>query len=323
MSSPVLRLVADIGGTHTRFALSRDHAHLEARRTLLTREYASLGAAARSYLQETGAQPNEACLAVAGPVDGDTVRLTNHGWEFSRLALADELGIERLRVINDFEAIALALPRLGDAALQQIGGGTARSGRPFALLGPGTGLGVAQLVPTSDGFQAVPTEGGHASIGPADESELAIIAALLDAGERISRETLLSGPGLERIHRILCRLRAETGNALSAAQIQERAVAGEDPTCREALEHFCAFLGTAAADQALCCGAQGGVYIAGGIVPRFTDFLRRSRFRNRFEDKGPMSGYVRSIPVYVITHPDPGMFGAALADIDTYQERTS
>lgn len=321
MPSSPLRLIADIGGTHTRFALVRaGSTQLEAQRTLQTRTYASLGEAGRVYLHETRARPDEACLAVAGPIDGDTVRLTNHSWEFSQRALANELGVERLRVINDFEAIALALPHLDASVLLPIGGGTARTGHPLALLGPGTGLGVAQLVPTPGGFQAIPTEGGHASIGPADRDELSIITSLLDAGEHVSRETLLSGPGLERIHRALCSLRTCKPQALPAAEIQTRAVAGDDLLCRDALEIFCAFLGTAAADQALCCGALGGVYIAGGIVPRFTTFLQHSRFRARFETNGPMSAYLRAIPVHVIMHHDPGLLGAAVANIDPTKE---
>lgn len=314
------RLIADVGGTHTRFALAHADAQPDALRTFQTQDYASLGEAARAYLQETGARPQEACFAVAGPVDGSTIRLTNHCWEFSRDSLAAELGIERLRVINDFEAIALALPHIDASALLRIGGGAACSGLPLALLGPGTGLGVVQLIVTSDGFQAVPTEGGHASIGPADETELAIIGSLLGSGEPVSREALLSGPGLERIHRALCKLRSRDVEAVSAAQIQVRGVEGSDPVCRETLEHFCAFLGTAAADQALCSGARGGVYIAGGIVPRFTGFLQSSRFRARFESRGPMSAYLRAIPVHVITHSQPGLLGAAVARIDQFQE---
>lgn len=323
MSPAALRLVADVGGTHTRFALAQAGEFLDGPRTLPTRAFASLAEAAHAYLRECGARPDEACIAVAGPVDADTVRLTNHDWEFSHRALAAELGVARLGVLNDFEAIALALPHLGATERLAIGGGTARAGKPLVALGPGTGLGVAQLVPTRDGFQAIATEGGHASIGPANAEELRMIAALLEAGEHASRESLLSGPGIERIHRAVCALRAHTCEAQSAAQIQQRAVDGTHPCCRESLEHFCAFLGTAAADQALCCGAQGGVYIAGGIVPRFTDFLRHSRFRARFEDKGPMSAYLRAIPVFVITRSDPGLLGAALATIDQSQENAA
>ena len=226
------------------------------------------------------------------------------------------VGLQRLRVINDFEAIALALPALAADELLQIGGGTAVRGSPMAVLGPGTGLGVAQLIATRDGFQPVSTEGGHASIGPCDEAELQLFATLMRNGQHLCREALLSGPGIERIYWALCLDAGSAYHGYTAAEIQAHAVAGSDATCRAALEHFCAFLGTAAGDQALCCGAQGGVFIAGGIVPRFTEFLRHSRFRARFEAKGPMRDYVSAIPVYVITRENPGMLGAARADLD-------
>jgi len=310
------RLVADIGGTNTRFALAGADGRLHAPLTLATRRFASLADAARAYLEATGARPREACIAVAGPVSGDAVRLTNHRWEFSIAALREELALAQLRVINDFEAIALALPALAADELLQIGGGAPVRGRPMAVLGPGTGLGVAQLIATRGSFQPVSTEGGHASIGPCDEAELQLFATLMRNGQHLCREALLSGPGIERIYWALCLHAGSAYHGYTAAEIQAHAVAGSDATCRAALEHFCAFLGTAAGDQALCCGAQGGVFIAGGIVPRFTEFLRHSRFRARFEAKGPMRDYVSAIPVYVITRENPGMLGAARADLD-------
>jgi glucokinase len=310
------RLVADIGGTNARFALAGADGKLRDARTLGTRSFASLSAAALDYLGSVDIRPREACIAVAGPVKGDLVRLTNHRWEFSIAATRSALGLAKLRVINDFEAIALALPELSADDLLQIGGGAPVPGRPMAVLGPGTGLGVAQLIATHDGFQPVSTEGGHASIGPSDEAELQLLATLLRNGQQLSREALLSGPGLERIYWALCLEAGIDYQGYSAAEIQTRARDGSDATCHAALGHFCAFLGTAAGDQALCCGAQGGVYIAGGIVPRFTDFLRRSQFRARFDAKGPMRDYMSAIPVYVITRPNPGMLGAAHADLE-------
>jgi len=316
MSSQALRLVADIGGTNARFALARADGTLREPRTLATRRYASLDEAASDYLRAVSTRPREACVAVAGPVSGDLVRLTNHRWEFSITATRAALGLTTLRVINDFEAIALALPALVAGDVEKIGGDTAVRGRPMAVLGPGTGLGVAQLIATRSGFQPVSTEGGHASIGPCDEAELRILATLLHNGQQLSREALLSGPGLERIYWALCLAEGIPYRGYTAAEIQSRAVESTDAACSTALGHFCAFLGTAAGDQALCCGAQGGVFIAGGIVPRFTEFLRRSLFRARFEAKGPMRAYVSAIPVYVITRPNPGMLGAARADLD-------
>jgi len=309
------RMVADIGGTNARFAMVARDGSLHSALSLPTRRYPSLLDAAQAYIGQMRVRPRSACIAVAGPVNDDEVRLTNHSWTFSARELTAALGIERLRLINDFEAIALALPALAGDELFQLGGGEPVEGRPKAVLGPGTGLGVAQLVPVRGGFEPIATEGGHASIGPRNESELAILATLLRNGRQISREALLSGPGLELIYWALCRNANAHYEGFSAAEIQAHAVDGSDTLCHETLALFCAFLGTAAGDQALCCGAQGGVYIAGGIVPRFTEFLARSRFREHFEDKGPMRDYNRRIPVYVILAAHPGMLGAARASL--------
>lgn len=316
MTGQTSRLVADIGGTNTRFAIATAGGELLKPATLETRRAGSLPQAAEAYLQRIDLpRPERGCFAVAGPIEGDAVRLTNHDWEFSVEEVRRELGLEQLRVINDFEAIALALPALGAGDLIQVGGDRPVPGRPKAVLGPGTGLGVAQLVETHEGFVPIATEGGHASIGPRDEAELQILATLLRHGQQLSREALLSGPGIERIYWALCMQGGGAYEGHTAAEIRQHAVDGTDPVCRRALLHFCAFLGTAAGDQALCCGAEGGVYIAGGIVRRFTDFLRASRFRERFEDKGPMHDYVCKIPVYVISRDNPGMIGAARAPL--------
>lgn len=310
------RLVADIGGTHARFALADAGGALQAPRTLAVREHASLADAARAYLAGAGVRPAQACIAVAAPVDGDTVTMTNSPWSFSVRALQAALGLERLRVINDFEATAWAVTTLAADDCVQIGGGVARPDAPVAVLGAGTGLGVAQLLRTAEDCIAIATEGGHASIGPCDERELQLIAALQRAQGRVGREDLLSGPGIERIHRTLAAIDGVIVEALPAAAIQQAATAGTDARCRETLEVFCALLGTAAGDQALCCGARGGVYIAGGIVPRFPEFLRRSRFRARFEDKGAMRDYVAQIPVFVVMAAEPGLRGTARAPLE-------
>ncbi len=315
MPASALRLVADIGGTNARFALADSTGSLHELRTLGTRQHETLLDAARSYLAQSSARPRSACFAVAGPVHDDHVAMTNHTWSFSVSGTRQGLGLEELRVINDFEAIAIALPALAPGELRQIGGGSPVGGRPKVVLGPGTGLGVAQLIDTGTGFEPIATEGGHASIGPSDAAELRILAALLHSGEDVRRETLLSGPGLERIYRILCAQGGADSGGLHAAQIQAHAVAGSNAICVAALEQFCAFLGTAAGDQALCCGAEGGVYLAGGILPRFGAFLESSRFRQRFEDKGPRHDYMRCIPVFLVVAPNPGLLGAARATL--------
>ena len=323
MPASVPRLVADIGGTNARFALADSDGALHDMRSLGTHQHATLLDAARSYLAQCTGKPRHACFAVAGPVHGDRVSLTNHPWSFSVSDTRAALGLDDLRVINDFEAIAIALPSLAPAGLRQLGGGSPVAGRPKAVLGPGTGLGVAQLIETRAGFEPIATEGGHASIGPSDATELRLLGALLRSGEGVYREALLSGPGLERIYRIICEESGADNPGLRAAEIQARAVDGSNALCTAALEQFCAFLGTAAGDQALCCGAEGGVYLAGGILPRFGAFLESSRFRQRFEDKGPRRDYVRRIPVYLIVAANPGLIGAARATLQTKMETQS
>lgn len=311
MSAATERLIADIGGTHSRFALARPGGRPRAVRTLLNREHASLAEAARSYLEAERAAPESACFAVAAPVHEGEMRLVNYPWVFSRAALLEALGLRRLRLVNDFEAIAHALPALAADELIPLGGGCAEAGAVQVVLGPGTGLGVAQLVPCGSGAHVLATEGGHASIGARDSAELALLTELMRDGAYLCRESLLCGPGLERIHAALAVLAGEPAPRLDAAEIQRRAVAGECARAVAALGHFCAFLGTAAGDQALASGARGGVYLAGGILPRFVEFLRASRFRARFEDKGPMSDYVRRIPTWLICCEHPGLLGAA------------
>jgi glucokinase len=222
--------------------------------------------------------------------------------------------MDQLRVINDFEAIAHALPQLRPADLATVGGGEAEMGAPVVVIGPGTGLGVGLRVPAREGAMVVSTEGGHACLGARDETEAALLHELLRSGLYPSRELLISGAGLERLHRLVCGYGVGE-RLLEAATIQQRAVEGNDATCVAALQHFCAFLGTAAGDQALGCGARGGVFIAGGIVRRFVPFLRQSAFRSRFEERGPMTHYAQRIPTWVICHDNPGLLGAAHAPL--------
>lgn len=307
------RLVADIGGTHSRFAIS-EGGPIEDAVTYRNVDFGSLQAAAQQYLSRAGKTVQEACLAVAAPIKGDEVQLVNHDWHFSQRALAAALGVERLGVINDFEAIAHALPHLVPADLAAVGGGEAEAGAPVVVIGPGTGLGVGLRVPAREAATVVSTEGGHACLGARDEAEAALLHEVLRAGLYPSRELLISGSGLELLHRLVCG-RGAGERLLDAATIQQRAVEGNDAECVAALQHFCAFLGTAAGDQALGCGARGGVFIAGGIVRRFVPFLRDSAFRARFEERGPMTHYTQRIPTRVICHDNPGLLGAAHAPL--------
>jgi len=305
------RLVADIGGTNVRFALVADAAPGDAG-VLSTADFPDVTAAAEDYLSRTGGvRPTVACFAVACPVRGDRIVLTNSPWSFSIEAVRRRLGLERLLVVNDFKALGAAVPLLRADERARIGGRDPVAGRPAALLGPGTGLGVAALVPCGDDIEVVEGEGGHIGFAPADEREIELLRLLARRYGRVSAERVLSGPGLVAVHEALATLRGVTAERLDAAQIVERGRAGTDALCRETLDLFCAALGTVAGDLALLFGAHGGVFIGGGIAPRIVELLAHSDFRRRFEDKGRIAGFIADVPAFVITAEMPALSGAA------------
>ena len=299
------RLLADIGGTYARFTIERAPGVFEHLASLRCAEHADFHAAVQAYLGGLGADApgglQHAAIAIANPVEGDAVRMTNYHWQFSIEEMRQRLSLETLVVVNDFTALAMALPRLPPAARRQVGGGQARERSVVGLLGAGTGLGVSGLIPAGDGWVALGTEGGHTSFSPRDEREIAILRYGLKQFSHLSHERLLSGPGLELIHRAL---RAHAGlppQTLVAPEITRRALDGSDAVCAETLQTFCAMLGTVASNLAVTLGALGGIYIGGGIVPRLGEYFDHSAFRARFEDKGRFSDYVKGIPTYLIT----------------------
>ncbi len=308
------RLVADIGGTNARFALETAPAVLEDVEVLPCASFPTLEAAMRSYLARVGTRAvAHAAIGIANPVTGDWVQMTNHHWAFSIEATRLALGLTSLIVINDFTALALALPHLPRNELVQVGGGEAVAGSPLALIGPGTGLGVSALLPYPGGYSPLAGEGGHVSFAPFDEREAAIWHYARERHGHVSAERLLSGPGLVLIYHALAALAGEPEQDLSAADITSRGLSGTCPRCRETLDAFCAMLGTAAANLALTLGARGGVYLGGGIVPRLIDYFKTSPFRPRFEDKGRFSAYLAAIPVFVIDSRYPALIGASAA----------
>lgn len=312
MNTKTAILVGDIGGTNCRLALVRDGRVVrQSIASYADADFPTLLDAIRAYLHEQRTEIGTACLAIAGPVTGDTIQLTNNAWHFSVAQMRSDLKLKALEIINDFEAIALALPHLQSEHLQQIGGSAPQPDKPKVAIGPGTGYGAAKVIRYGERHIALPSEGGHVSIAPSTERELALCRWLLQQRQQITREHLLSGTGLTRIYRGLCALDGANAEALHAAEIQTRALDGSDAHCSAALSMFCEWLGTAARDQALDALAQGGVYIAGGIVRRFIPFLRASGFRARFEDSDSMSALLKPIPVYVITEDHPGLIGAA------------
>ncbi|GIX22077.1 MAG: glucokinase [Gammaproteobacteria bacterium] len=309
-------LVADIGGTNARFALTPLAGAPALWRPLSLRcaDFPGPVEAVRHYLREIaweGPAPVAAVWAVAGPVGGERLCMTNNPWSFALAEVAAALGLERLELINDFGAVCWAVPGLGDDETLAVGGGRPQPGAPVAVVGPGTGLGVAAFLPTGQGITVLESEGGHAGFAPSDEVETALWARLRARHGRVSWERLVSGPGLEALYAGLAERAGRSPAPRSAAEVSAAALEGTDPDCVAALERFCGLLGSLAGDLALIYGARGGVYIAGGIVPRFPAFFRDSAFRARFEDKGRFRDYVAAIPTRLILAEEPGLRGAA------------
>lgn len=307
-----LGLVADIGATNARFGLVGEAGAISRERVAAVSQYASLAEAIEDYLRlENGERPVEAALAVAAPVCGDAVTFTNHPWSFSIEGLRARLKLERLRVVNDFVANALAIPHLAESDRVQIGRGAPCAGAPIGIIGPGSGLGVSALI--GEGARATPleAEGGHVTMAPANDEESAVLDLLRARFGHVSAERVLSGPGLVNLYEALCALSGASAPPFAPAQIADPTVWEADPLTREAVLMFCAMLGTVAGNLALTLGARGGVYIAGGIVPKLGDFFARSGFRARFEEKGRFRGYLAQIPTYVILRPMTALLGAA------------
>ncbi len=245
---------------------------------------------------------------------GDRIEFTNSDFAFSRAATERELGLERLVVLNDFEALALSLPTLRAEQVRPIGApAPAQAGGAMAVIGPGTGLGVAGLVARRGAWVAVPGEGGHASLAAADDYEAALLAQVRREHRHVSAERLLSGIGLPVLHGAVAALEGRIAPTLAAEQIVERALAGHDALAARTVDLFCALLGGFAGNVALTLGARGGVYIGGGIVPRLGERFFGSRFRERFEAKGRFEGYLRAIPTLLITDSTAALAGAAVA----------
>ena len=310
------RLLADIGGTYARFALELGPGEFAQMASLRCADHADFHAAVRAYLgglslQDVGAQIAHAAIAIANPVEGDRVRMTNYHWQFSIDEMRQRLGLDTLVVVNDFTALAMALPRLADVDVRQVGGGQARRPSVIGLLGAGTGLGVSGLIPAGEGWIALGTEGGHVNFGPRDEREMDILKFAWKTLDHVSYERLISGAGLELIHRALAARNGVAAEPLLAPAITQRALEDGDALCLETLEVFCGLLGTAAANLAVTLGSLGGIYIGGGIVPRLGEYFDRSPFRKRFEDKGRFHDYVSAIPTFVITAENATFKGAS------------
>ncbi len=303
--------MADIGATTTRCALLDDKGHELAPEIFENADFTGVEGVLRIYLEHRreSDRPSRAALAVAAPILDDEVQMVNIGWRFSQTALKQALGLKRLQVVNDFAANAWALPQLGAGDVVQIGGGTSVPRTTLATLGPGSGLGVSALVPATDGWTVMSGEGGHISMPAATREEQDVIALLRDRFDgHCSAERLLSGPGLVNLYVALAELVGRGQPTVMPEDVTNLAKQGE-PLARKTLAMFFAMLGTVAANLAVLTGARGGVYIAGGIVPRLVDELQKSEFRARFEAKGRYRQYLAAIPTLVITAPLPAFRG--------------
>lgn len=310
---PERGLVGDIGATNSRLALVEPDGSFAQIRVFASDEFSSLADMIEAYFSSKARAetPTRAVLAVASPVSGDVVHFTNLPWAFSIEAMRRRLGFEHLRVVNDFVANALAVPHLHAEDIVQIGGGSAVNGAPVALIGPGSGLGTSALVFHQGRPLPIQSEGGHVTMAPADAHEAAVLDLMRKRFDHVSAERVLSGPGLVNLYASLCELDGERQEQFTPAQITDAQIDETHPRAREANEMFCAMLGTVAGNLALTLGARGGVYIAGGIVPRLGARFASSAFRARFEAKGRFRDYLVNIPTYIITHQFPALIGAA------------
>ncbi|TXG85566.1 MAG: glucokinase [Sphingomonadales bacterium] len=310
-------IVGDIGGTHARFALAACSGDggltLSHTAKLKTADHTTLEAAYREYAASLPvAAPRRAVIAVATAVGQDEIRFTNNPWTFRRTQIAQNLGLERVDILNDFGAIARSIPYVGSEHLVAV----RDTGQPLpekgviSVVGPGTGLGVAMLVRQGDRDTVIETEGGHIGFAPFDRVEQEIARRLLGRFLRVSVERLVSGPGFLMVYEGLAAIEGHAIVPVDDRTLWTKAIDGSDTFARAALERFCAMLGSALGDYALAQGAQG-VVIAGGLVPRFIDVLKASPFLSRFQAKGRFETMMQTIPIFVCTHPEPGLLGAA------------
>lgn len=316
MSQGYPRLLGDVGGTNARWAWQL-HADgpLQHISVLPCGASASLYDSATSYLSHHGLpKPKAASIGIATAVTGDHVQFTNNDWSFSIAKLKSALDVERCLVINDFTALALSLPALGDDDLRAIGTGTAVADTPIALIGPGTGLGVSGLMPAGAGnWSPISGEGGHVTLAPTDDFESALLTCLRKRFEHASAERVLSGQGLVNLYLAVCEVNGNQPQDLQPQDVTRAAIAGVDAACSQTAKLFSSFLGNVAGNLALTLGTRGGVYVGGGIVPQMGKSFDAAVFRQKFEDKGRFAEYLRPIPTWLITAATPALVGASRA----------
>ena len=311
------RLVADVGGTHTRIAVfDATKRGFEALGVYRNLQYPGLEAVIDAWLRDQqAALPSTFCIAVAAPPSDDIVRMSNTDWTFSCHDLATRFNLDRVSWRNDFQANAYSLPYLEEGERRLLYPGDAREGAKLAVMGPGTGLGGAVLEQVNGQATATTCEPGHMGLAPSSADDLELFALLLPRHGELHAERLVSGPGLLLLYQALAELRGEKAPATTPAEVSRLALQEAEGLALEALGRFCGFLGSACGDFLLATGAYGGLYLAGGILPGMWDFLQQSSFRQRLCEKGSMKEHLQAVPVYGITAAQPGLIGAARAPL--------
>jgi glucokinase len=309
-----ISIVGDIGGTYARFArVGSVLNQLEGIRVLPCVDFPNLGNALQAYLQAEHIEgADQICLAVAGPVESDLIDMPNNHWKFSISELQATFS-SSLKIINDFTAQALCIPLLQYHELVWVGtprpsGGHRQCRQVKTVIGPGTGLGVAAVMPSGE---VVPSEGGHVAFAPVNQHEIDILKTMWARFDRVSVERFLSGSGLSNLYWANAKLQGKEAD-MQPPEVVAGAMSGE-PICRQAVEDFCAILGSVAGDMALAMGSLGGIYLSGGILPRIKNYFLGTNFRDRFEDKGRFSEFCRQIPIAMVLAEYPGLLGCAAA----------
>ena len=321
-------VAVDIGGTHARFALAEVDAgkviKLGEAVTLKTAEHASFQTAWQEFQRINGAPlPPATAIAIAGPVDADVIKLTNNPWIIRRSMVCEKLNVDRFVIVNDFGAVGHAVAQAGPEHFHHLTGpeqAFAPEGT-LSIIGPGTGLGVAHVARTGGAYHVQATEGGHIDFAPLDAIEDAVLARLRKRYRRVSIERVVSGPGLVDLYETLAAIEGRAVQQYDDKTLWQMGMSGEDSLAAAAVDRFCLSLGSVAGDITLAQGGFAGVVIAGGLGLRIKDSLVRSGFAERFRAKGRFEGLMASIPVKLITHPQPGLFGAAAAYAQQYIER--
>ena len=322
-------VAVDIGGTNARFAIASIAADgaisLGEPITLGTSDFVSLQSAWAAFVEQAGGTvPAAAAIAIAGPVTGQTVRMTNNSWVLQTGALDQQLGLEKVTVLNDFAAVAHAVAMAPDNQFIHLAGPEQAlpAKGTISVMGPGTGLGIAHFMRHGDGsYHIQATEGAHTDFAPIDHVDDVILARLRERHRRVSTERVVSGPGIVEIYEALAQIERRSIEQLDDRTIWTRGFAGEDTLAVAAIDRFCMTLGSTAGDYALAHGASA-VVVAGGLGYRLRDHLPRSAFAERFRFKGRYESLMSQIPVKLIVHPEPGLFGAAAAFAQEFGDHT-